>query len=149
MRRRKLVALLLSVGALAIPAAPAVADPDFGPGNSSKGPNDGGAKCHPPGQTVNANAELFRIGPCRSRSSCKLPMPVGQNPATAPPSHRRGGRRRRLSVSCRRCWTNRPGFTGVPIALVGGVLTLFVLPTLYARYGGRPRNSAPVLVMAG
>jgi hypothetical protein len=25
----------------------------FGPGNSSKGPNDGGAKCHPPGQTVN------------------------------------------------------------------------------------------------
>jgi hypothetical protein len=30
----------------------AVADSDFGPGNSSKGPNDGGAKCHPPGQTV-------------------------------------------------------------------------------------------------
>ena len=28
------------------------AAPDFGPGNSSKGPNDGGAKCHPPGQTV-------------------------------------------------------------------------------------------------
>jgi hypothetical protein len=53
MRRRKLVAAALTVGALAIPAAPAVADPDFGPGNSSKGPNDGGAKCHPPGQTVN------------------------------------------------------------------------------------------------
>ena len=31
----------------------AAADPDFGPGNSSKGPNDGGAKCHPPGKTVN------------------------------------------------------------------------------------------------
>jgi hypothetical protein len=52
MRRRKLFAAILSVGALAIPVAPAVADPDFGPGNSSKGPNDGGAKCHPPGQTV-------------------------------------------------------------------------------------------------
>ena len=26
----------------------ASADPDFGPGNSSKGPNDGGAKCHEP-----------------------------------------------------------------------------------------------------
>lgn len=52
MRRRKLFAAILSVGALAIPAAPAVADPDFGPGNSSKGPNDPGAKCHPPGQTV-------------------------------------------------------------------------------------------------
>jgi hypothetical protein len=33
--------LLLGAGA-------AAADPDFGPGNSSKGP---GAKCHPPGQT--------------------------------------------------------------------------------------------------
>jgi hypothetical protein len=38
------------LGALAAPAA--LADPDFGPGNSSKGPNDAGAKCHPPGQTV-------------------------------------------------------------------------------------------------
>jgi hypothetical protein len=52
MRRRKLFAAILSVGALAIPAAPAVADPDFGPGSSQKGPHDGGAKCHPPGQTV-------------------------------------------------------------------------------------------------
>jgi hypothetical protein len=52
MRRRKFFALMLAIGALAIPAS-AVADPDFGPGNSSKGPNDGGAKCHPPGQTVN------------------------------------------------------------------------------------------------
>jgi hypothetical protein len=26
----------------------ALADPDFGPGNSSKGPNDGGAKCQSP-----------------------------------------------------------------------------------------------------
>jgi len=29
----------------------AVAAPDFGPGNSSKGPHDPGALCHPPGQT--------------------------------------------------------------------------------------------------
>jgi hypothetical protein len=42
---------LAVLGALA-PAA-ALADPDFGPGNSSKGPNDAGAKCHPPGQTTN------------------------------------------------------------------------------------------------
>jgi hypothetical protein len=50
--RRKLLAVVLSVGALSIPAAPALGDPDFGPGNSSKGPQDAGAKCHPPGQTV-------------------------------------------------------------------------------------------------
>jgi hypothetical protein len=49
MSRRKLIAGILSVAALSIPAAPAVADPDFGPGNSSKGPHDGGAKCHAPG----------------------------------------------------------------------------------------------------
>ena len=49
---RRIVGLALAIGALAIPAT-AFADPDFGPGNSSKGPNDGGAKCHPPGQTVN------------------------------------------------------------------------------------------------
>jgi hypothetical protein len=48
---RRIVSLALAVGALAIPAS-AFADPDFGPGNSSKGPNAGGAKCHPPGQTV-------------------------------------------------------------------------------------------------
>jgi hypothetical protein len=50
--RRKAVAGALSIAALSILAAPALADPDFGPGNSSKGPHDGGAKCHPPGQTV-------------------------------------------------------------------------------------------------
>jgi hypothetical protein len=50
--RKKIAAVLLAGAfALSIPAA-AAADPDFGPGNSSKGPNDGGAKCHPPGQTV-------------------------------------------------------------------------------------------------
>jgi hypothetical protein len=51
MKRKLLVgltALALCVGG----AAPAFADPDFGPGNSKKGPNDPGAKCHPPGQTA-------------------------------------------------------------------------------------------------
>ena len=43
-----LLALTMSFGG----AGAAFADPDFGPGNSSKGPNDPGAKCHPPGQTV-------------------------------------------------------------------------------------------------
>ena len=47
--RRKVVAGVLAVAALSISAAPALADPDFGPGNSSKGPNDGGSKCHEPG----------------------------------------------------------------------------------------------------
>jgi hypothetical protein len=37
---------------LLLGASAAAADPDFGPGNSSKGPNDPGAQCHPPGQTV-------------------------------------------------------------------------------------------------
>lgn len=48
---KKAITTMLALFALAIPAG-ALADPDFGPGNSSKGPNDGGAKCHPPGQTV-------------------------------------------------------------------------------------------------
>jgi hypothetical protein len=50
-KRRLLVGratLAVSVGA----TAPAFAAPDFGPGNSSKGPHDSGAKCHPPGQTA-------------------------------------------------------------------------------------------------
>jgi hypothetical protein len=48
---RRMVGLALAIGALAIPAT-AFADPDFGPGNSSKGPQDAGARCHPPGQTT-------------------------------------------------------------------------------------------------
>jgi len=50
--RRKALAAILAVAAISISAAPAFADQDFGPGNSSKGPQDAGAKCHPPGQTV-------------------------------------------------------------------------------------------------
>jgi hypothetical protein len=50
--RRKVIVTLLA-GALALASVgSALADPDFGPGSSQKGPNDPGAKCHPPGQTV-------------------------------------------------------------------------------------------------
>lgn len=45
-------ALALSAVMIGGVAGTAFADPDFGPGNSTKGPNDGGAKCHPPGKTV-------------------------------------------------------------------------------------------------
>jgi len=50
--KRKLLVGLTALALCAGGAAPAFADPDFGPGNSSKGPHDPGAKCHPPGQTV-------------------------------------------------------------------------------------------------
>ena len=54
MRRR--IALLIMAALLALSmalggAGAAFAEPNFGPGNSQKGPNDPGAKCHPPGQT--------------------------------------------------------------------------------------------------
>ncbi len=54
MRKRitLLIAALLLALTMSFGSAAAFADPDFGPGNSSKGPNDPGAKCHPPGQTV-------------------------------------------------------------------------------------------------
>jgi hypothetical protein len=52
--RRKAVASFLAAAALSITAAPAMADPDFGPGNSSKGPNDGGSKCHAPNHGTGA-----------------------------------------------------------------------------------------------
>jgi hypothetical protein len=51
MNRRIAVAvasLALALGG----TVPAFADPDFGPGSSQAGPNDGNSKCHPPGQTV-------------------------------------------------------------------------------------------------
>jgi hypothetical protein len=48
---RRKTAFLFALAALALPSA-AFADPDFGPGNSQKGPNDPGAKCHPPGQVL-------------------------------------------------------------------------------------------------
>jgi hypothetical protein len=49
---RKLIAIGIAVVASLASAATAFAAPDFGPGNSSKGPHDPGALCHPPGQTV-------------------------------------------------------------------------------------------------
>jgi hypothetical protein len=51
-RIRRLIAGLAAAGAVTLGGAGlAYADPDFGPGNSSKGPQDAGAICHPPGQT--------------------------------------------------------------------------------------------------
>lgn len=50
---KKRIALAFSTLAVLGALAPAaMAAPDFGPGNSSAGPNDGNAKCHPPGQTT-------------------------------------------------------------------------------------------------
>ena len=53
MKRKRLIGALPALPLFLGPAAPAFAPPHFGPGNTQKGPNDGGAKCHPPGQTVN------------------------------------------------------------------------------------------------
>ncbi|WP_448628065.1 hypothetical protein [Geodermatophilus sp. URMC 64] len=50
--KKSLAATLIACGLIVGGAGPALADPDFGPGNSQKGPHDPGAKCHPPGQTV-------------------------------------------------------------------------------------------------
>ena len=41
-----MMALTMSMSGVAFAAS-------FGPGSSDKGPKDAGAKCHPPGQTVN------------------------------------------------------------------------------------------------
>ena len=43
---------LAALAALLGGAGIAYADPDFGPGQSAKGPQDPGAICHPPGQTA-------------------------------------------------------------------------------------------------
>ena len=51
---RKRVALLVAALMMALTmsfSGVAFADPDFGPGQSKKGPQDAGARCHPPGQT--------------------------------------------------------------------------------------------------
>ena len=55
--RKTLAAAALAAGLLVAGAAAATADPSFGPGNQGGGegnehPQDNGAKCHPPGQTV-------------------------------------------------------------------------------------------------
>lgn len=51
MKRKIVFAALTGLLVLGAPSL-ASAEPDFGPGSSQMGPNDGGAKCHPPGQTV-------------------------------------------------------------------------------------------------
>jgi hypothetical protein len=53
--RRRSVAMVLTVSALAMAAPPALADPAFGPGNHGGGQGNSGpqvGKCHPPGQTT-------------------------------------------------------------------------------------------------
>jgi hypothetical protein len=52
MRKARIAVVVLTLAAGLALAGVASADPDFGPGSSSKGPQDPGAKCHPPGQTV-------------------------------------------------------------------------------------------------
>jgi hypothetical protein len=52
MKGRKITAVLLASAFALSATAPAFANPDFGPGGSSKGPQDAGARCHPPGQTT-------------------------------------------------------------------------------------------------
>lgn len=52
MTKRKVVLGLTTLAFTVGASGSAWAAPDFGPGNSSKGPHDPGAKCHPPGQTV-------------------------------------------------------------------------------------------------
>ena len=49
--KRKLTVIFLATAFGVASAAPAVAVPHskFGPGNSVKGPQDEGARCHPPG----------------------------------------------------------------------------------------------------
>jgi len=50
--RKRMALVFTTLAVLGALAPAALADPDFGPGNSSAGPHDGNAKCHPPGQTV-------------------------------------------------------------------------------------------------
>jgi hypothetical protein len=50
MVKRLVRATALALVGVALMASAAFANPDFGPGSSSKGPQDG--KCHPPGQVL-------------------------------------------------------------------------------------------------
>ncbi len=53
--KRKLAVSFLAMALGAASAAPAFADPSFGPGNKGGGEGNAGpqgAKCHPPGQTT-------------------------------------------------------------------------------------------------
>lgn len=48
--KRVIAGAIVAAGLTLAGAGTAGADPDFGPGNSQKGPQDG--KCHPPGQVL-------------------------------------------------------------------------------------------------
>lgn len=52
--KRKAIAGVVGAFAIAVSAAPALAAPDFGPGNSNKGPQDG--KCHEAGHGTGPGA---------------------------------------------------------------------------------------------
>jgi hypothetical protein len=52
--KRRLIVGILSAAALSITASPALGNPDFGPGNSSKGPQEG--KCHEAGHGTGPGA---------------------------------------------------------------------------------------------
>jgi hypothetical protein len=55
---RKRIATLFAALAVLAAFAPGAMAGDFGAGNSSAGPHDANAKCHPPGQTSD-------LPPCR------------------------------------------------------------------------------------
>jgi Spy/CpxP family protein refolding chaperone len=57
MMRKRIAALFAALAVLAA-VAPGAMAADFGAGNSSAGPHDANAKCHPPGQTSD-------LAPCR------------------------------------------------------------------------------------
>jgi hypothetical protein len=66
--RRKVIALAFCVGPSPCRRAPSQT-PTLGRANSSKGPNDPGAKCHPRGQTVDrAGLQVGR--PAAAAGSC-------------------------------------------------------------------------------
>ena len=54
--KRFLVVVASMLAAFVLSSTPALADPSFGPGagngDGNNEPGDAGAKCHPPGQTV-------------------------------------------------------------------------------------------------
>jgi hypothetical protein len=62
-KRRIIVAIAAAVLSLGVAAAPAAyADPDFGPGNSSKGPNDRGGEVSSSGPDDDGAGLQVRVG---------------------------------------------------------------------------------------
>ena len=73
---KRILVAVVACFALLLGAGAATPDADFGPGNSSKGPNDGSAKCHPPGQTVD---QAWLTSGRRSHTS-SVPRPPDERP---------------------------------------------------------------------